>query len=216
MVLNLSLGRKIYDWWGRHPFLYKVTSWIVFLGRETSLRRRAIATIGLKRGDMVLDLACGNGLNFELLEEKVGKKGEIVGFDYSIGMLGFAARRIETNGWKNIQLLQGDAAGMKLPPASLDGAFCSLGLSAMPNHRAAIRNVYESLKPGKRFVVLDAKLFKGWAAVLNPLIRPLFKWTTNWDAEKDLIGDLEKIFEEVRVVEFNGGSMFIAVSVKIK
>jgi demethylmenaquinone methyltransferase/2-methoxy-6-polyprenyl-1,4-benzoquinol methylase len=214
MALDLSFGRKIYDWWGNHPVMYKIISWIVALGREKSLRRKAINLMEVGKGDRVLDLACGNGVNFAMLEEKVGEHGKIIGFDYSTGMLEFASRRIELNDWTNVQLIQGDASQMALPEMSLDGAFCSLGLSAMPNHTAAIENVYKALKSGARFVVLDAKLFSGWAKMLNPIIRPVFKYTTNWDAGKDIIGALKNVFGEVKVYEFNGGSLFIAIGIK--
>ncbi len=214
MVFDLSYGKKIYDWYGRHPLAYRIGSWIVFLGRERTLRRKGVELVGLHPGETVLDLACGNGVNFELLQDAVGAGGRIIGFDYSEGMLGFAAGRVERAGWDNVRLVQGDAARLGLPPASIDGAFCSLGLSAMPDHAAAIRSVHRELKPGRRFAALDARLFDGRARFLNPLIRPIFKYSTNWNYTKDIPGAMREVFGSVEVHRFNGGSIFIAVGTK--
>jgi len=208
-VFDLHYGRKLYDWWGKHPVLYRLGSWLVFLGRENSLRNKGVSFIGLKEGDIVLDLACGNGVNFEYLEKRIGEQGQIIGFDYSEGMLRFATERKKKNNWQNIQLLQGDAASLDLQLDSLDGAFCSLGLSAIPDIKSTIQNVYNSLKPEKHFVVLDAKLFDGWTRVFNPIIRPLFKYSTNWNYNKDIPKTLREIFGTVKSYRFNGGSIFI-------
>jgi ubiquinone/menaquinone biosynthesis C-methylase UbiE len=211
-ALTLEYGRRIYDWWGRHPRLYRFLAWFVFLGRERMLRRRAVELAGAGPGTIVLDLACGSGANFENLEREIGAGGRLIGYDYSAGMLAAAAASRARHGWENVELLQGDAARMQLPPASLDAAVCTLALSAMPDHRAAIERVRVGLRPGARFAVLDATEFAGPLRILNPLIRPLFKLTTNWDPHRDLIGSLRESFGPVEVERFNAGSMFVAVA----
>ncbi len=214
MAFDLSYTRRLYDWWGKHPAAYSLGSWLVFLDQESSLRGKAVSLIGLEAGETVLDLACGNGINFELLEKKVSENGQIIGFDYSQGMLQFAAKRSMAKGWRNIQLVQGDAASIDLPKNSLDGAFCSLGLSAMPDHKTAIQSVFKALKPEKCFVVLDAKPFGGWAKIFNPIIRPMFKFSTNWNYYKDIVGSLNETFGSVKTYSSNSGSIFIAVGTK--
>jgi hypothetical protein len=75
--------------------------------------------------------------------------------------------------------------------------------------------VQYALKPGKRFVVLDANLFEGVWGLLNPIIAPIGERMTGWDASKDLIGDLGRVFGQVDVRKFNGGSLFLAVATKV-
>src|SRR3972149_8624409 len=70
------------------------------------LRRRAVDLLGLKPGDAVLDVGCGTGLAFSLLEQAIGPQGRIIGIDQSPEMLARARERVETNGWKNITLIQ--------------------------------------------------------------------------------------------------------------
>ena len=44
-------------------------------------RLRAVHALGLGAGDSVIDVACGTGLNFPLIEEVIGPAGRIVGVD---------------------------------------------------------------------------------------------------------------------------------------
>ncbi len=213
-VLDLDFGKKVYDWLGAHQRIYRAIRWIACLGREKELQGRAIAAIGLKTGDTVLDLACGTGVNLPHLIQKIGQAGQVFAVDYSDGMLNFARATASSNEWMNIEFQQSDAACLELPALSLDGAICTFALSAMPGELAALRNVAAALKPGAHFVVLDAKPFTGITRAFNPLVGPFFKYTTNWDYEKDVIRSIEKTFGEIVVEEFNCGSNFIAIATK--
>ncbi len=168
--------------------------------------------VGSKRGDTVLDLACGAGSNLASLQDMVGPEGTIIAVDYSTGMLERAKQLANEHGWNNIQFLEADAAELSLPAASLDGAVCTFALSAMPGEQAAIHRVASALKPGAKFVVLDAKAFTGWAAPFNPLVGPLFKYTTAWSYEKDVPPMLHRAFGHVDVREFHSGCNYIAVA----
>ncbi len=213
--LDLAYGRRLYDWWGRHPGIYRAfATAAVFLGRERHLRRLAVEALDVDPGSAVLDLGCGHGPNFAQLEDALGPGGRLVALDYSEGMLGAARRRAETEGWLNIEFLRTDAAHAELAAESLDGALCTLALSAIPDHQRAIAKLRAALRPGARFVVLDANPLEGPARLLNPLIKPLFRYTTNWDYERDLPAALRGAFGRVEVRKFNAGSLFLAVATK--
>src|SRR5262249_8120452 len=72
---------------------------------QRAQRLRAVQALGLRAGDSVIDIACGTGLNFSLIEEVIGPGGRIVGVDLTDAMLARAQDRIETNGWSNISLV---------------------------------------------------------------------------------------------------------------
>jgi ubiquinone/menaquinone biosynthesis C-methylase UbiE len=72
-------------------------------------RREAIQMLDLTRGDMVVDIGCGTGLNFPLLQEVIGSEGKIIGVDLSDAMLDKARRRALENDWKNVELVCMDA-----------------------------------------------------------------------------------------------------------
>ena len=211
---SLAAGRRIYDWWADNDSLYRAMTGAILLGGDAALRDEAVARLRLGDGSTVLDLACGPGTNLARLERAVGTGGRIIAFDYSTGMLGRAREAAARGEWRNIDTVQGDAAHMRLPDDSLDGALCTLGLSAMPEPELAIRQVHRCLRPGGRFVVLDAKLAEGAWRVLNPLLRAAFVPTTNWNTSTDLIGVMRDAFGSVAGKKLNRGTVFLAVAEK--
>jgi demethylmenaquinone methyltransferase/2-methoxy-6-polyprenyl-1,4-benzoquinol methylase len=84
-----------------------------------------------RAGDSVVDIACGTGLNFPLIEEVIGPDGRIVGVDLTDAMLAQAQDRIEANGWSNISLVQADAAGFSFP-AEVDAILSTYAMTQVP------------------------------------------------------------------------------------
>src|SRR6516225_5063388 len=95
---------------------------------QRAQRRRAVRALGLGLGDTVIDIACGTGLNFALIEEVIGPPGRIIGVDLTDAMLAQAQDRIETNGWRNISLVLADAAEFEFP-TDVDGILSTYALS---------------------------------------------------------------------------------------
>jgi ubiquinone/menaquinone biosynthesis C-methylase UbiE len=215
MVLDLSFGRGLYDWFGAHERLYGMVRWISCVGREKHLRRLAIDALAARPGNTILDLASGAGFNLPYIRECVGPTGKILALDYSQGMLATARKKAEKFGWANIEFLQADATQINLEPESLDGAICTFGLSAMPGELAALQRVARALKHGANFVAFDAKPFTGCGRIINPISQPLFKYTTNWNYSKDTIASLRSVFHLVEVEEFNSGCNYLAVGSKL-
>jgi demethylmenaquinone methyltransferase/2-methoxy-6-polyprenyl-1,4-benzoquinol methylase len=120
-------------------------------------RRRAVEALDLRPGDTVVDMACGTGLNFQLLEEAIGPDGRIVGVDLTDAMLAQARQRIETKGWSNVRLVQADAAGFEFP-AEVDAIVSTYALSQVPECGEVIAHGAAALSPGGRWVVLDLKI----------------------------------------------------------
>jgi SAM-dependent methyltransferase len=78
--------------------------------REYAYRRLAIEALHLKKGDTVIDIGCGTGLNFARIEQQIGTEGKLIGVDLTDRMLAQARTRIVRNGWSNVELSQTDAA----------------------------------------------------------------------------------------------------------
>lgn len=211
---DLDYVRRIYDWWGAHSDLYGVMTRAVLVGSDRLLRDEAVASLRLREGDAVLDLACGPGPNLRRLTNAVGASGQVVALDYSGRMLDRARELAGREGWDQVEVVRAEAAHVPLPDSSLDGALCTLGLSAMPDPAAAIDEVYRCLRPGARFAILDAKPFERPWSVLNPLVKAVFVATTNWNTGIDLAAALERVFGNVNRRMVNGGSAFVAVAEK--
>lgn len=121
-------------------------------------RIEAIELLRLERGQTVLDVPCGTGANFPLLQDRVGSSGQIIGCDYSAGMLARGRAKVIKAAWDNTRLVQADARALTpellgCPP--VDAAICMLGLSVVPDWELAFERMYALVKPGGRFVAMD-------------------------------------------------------------
>lgn len=141
-----------------------------------------IEALALLLGQQVVDVGCGTGLNFSLLQEKIGSSGTIVGIDRSAQMLCQARLRADRHGWKNVILLEADM--VLLDPVALaariqnsggsvqsEAALASYSLSLMGNWRQAWRNTTALLAPQARVAVVDMQDPTGWGRLLTPLAR---------------------------------------------
>ena len=142
--------------------------------REWAYRRRAVAALGVPAGGTVVEIGCGTGLNFELLQAAVGPAGRIIGVDLTDAMLVQARRRAQERGWDNVTLVQSDALAYEFPE-KIDGILSTFALSLVPDCDQVIRNGAAALAPGGRWVVLDLKLARRCPAWLVPLLLPLVR-----------------------------------------
>ena len=123
---------------------------------QQAQRRRAVRALGLRPGDSVVDIACGTGQNFPLIEQAIGPAGRIVGVDLTDAMLAQAQHRIDGNGWSNVSLVQADAEEFAFP-AAVDAILSTYALSHVPDCGEVIARGAAALSPGGRWVVLDLK-----------------------------------------------------------
>jgi demethylmenaquinone methyltransferase/2-methoxy-6-polyprenyl-1,4-benzoquinol methylase len=144
-------------------------------------RRRGVALLGLRRGDTVLDLGCGTGLNLPLLVAAVGPTGRVIGLDRSVGMLAMARRRVAINKWACVRFVEADATtfdpalvAAELPAGShglVDAVFASYALSVIGDWPPVWQRMRALLKPDGRAGIVDMQLPVGRARIFSPLAR---------------------------------------------
>jgi len=123
----------------------------------------------LKRGDRVLVYCCGTGLDFPEIENKIGEEGHIVGVDFSPEMLEKAKQRIEKHGWNNVDLVDADVTKFDLGNEELfDIGVCTLGLSIIPEYKAAYYSLVSKVKEGGEIIIGDMQLASEGYARFNP------------------------------------------------
>lgn len=138
-------------------------------------REAAIALLELQPGHRVLDLGCGTGLNFPLLDAAVGPSGRIVGVDLSGSMLARAHARVQSRGWDHVSLVQANAAtadlGATLRGGGFDAVLATYALSVIEDGERAWRNALSGADPHARVAVADLALPEGRWRVFAPLTR---------------------------------------------
>ena len=182
---------------------------------QRAQRLGAVEALGLRPGDSVIDIACGTGLNFPLIEDVIGPAGRIVGVDLTDAMLAHAQDRIKTNGWSNVSLVEADAAHFDFP-ADVDAIVCTYALSQVPECAEVIAHGAAALSGGGRWVVLDLKVpdnTPAWLAQLGTaLVRPFASidaWMMRrpWEAIR---AAMQQELADLSWTELSFGTAFLA------
>ncbi|HKU56260.1 MAG TPA: methyltransferase domain-containing protein [Gaiellaceae bacterium] len=179
---------------------------------QRAQRRQAVKALGLRPGGTVVDVACGTGLNFPLLEEAIGPGGRIVGVDLTDAMLARAAERVEANGWSNVSLVQSDAAEFEFP-SRVDAILSTYALTQVPGSAAVVANGAAALAEGGRMAVLDLKvpvdtprwLTRAGTAVVRPFAA-IDEWLGRraWEAIRSAM--------EEELVDFSWSELFLGTA----
>ena len=132
------------------------------------VRRRAIDSLQLKRGETVLDVGCGTGLSFERMRQGVGPRGHIVGIEQSPEMAELARRRVAQHNWHNVTLVNAPVATADIACQS-DAALFHFTHDIL-RQRDGIRHVVRHLKPGARVVAAGLQWSAPWDWLTNGLV----------------------------------------------
>ena len=97
----------------------------------------------IKRGDSVLDIACGTGALTKKISKKIGSKGFVVGTDASQNAIKIAKKWSGSN--KNVDFFVGDAEKLFLDE-KFDVITCQYGIFFFPNAPTVLKNLREHLK----------------------------------------------------------------------
>lgn len=174
-------------------------------------RREAVARLRLEAGDAVLDIACGTGLNFPLIEAGIGSGGLLLGLDYSAGMLARAQGKVRRQGWTNVRLIQADAGTLSEELVRehagvdrVDKVLCTLGFTVVPDWEAAFERSLALLKPGGRYVIMD------WWLERRNLFARFLEFISHGEVGRRCWVPLEEKSEEYSHTTFVRGMVFVA------
>lgn len=179
-------------------------------------RKITVDALELSKGDTVVELGCGTGLNFHLVLDAIGPEGKLIGVDITDKMLDQARKRVKENSWKNVELVQSDFAEYKFPEG-LGGIFATGALSYSPQYDRIIKQGHDALKTGKKFALLDFKMSQGTARIFAPI---LVFFTKPFEANEEYLKrtaweSIEKYFEKTSYLEGWGGFLYISVGKKL-
>ncbi len=188
-----------------HAAVYDSTRWMILHGR-----RRAVERLELAPGASVLEIGCGTGLNFNLLQERLDRaNGRLVGLDFSSDMLERAARRAQSRGWSNVELIHADATQLDLG-RRFDGILFAYSLTMIPDWGAALDRAAAHLNPDGRLVVLDFGPFQNWGP-LAPLMRGWLR-ANHVETLGGYVEGLRARFRNLELYYWLGGYNFTAVA----
>jgi len=146
--------------------------------------------VGVAEGWQVIDLGCGPSGVLDLLAERVGGAGRVVGLDFEPANVALAREFAAARSLANVEVMQGDAHRTGFPSASYDLVHARTLLINIPDPAAAVAEMVRLARPG------------GWVAVLEPDVGGSFCYPPHpaWDR-------LDEIFLSAQ--EVDGADSFI-------
>ncbi|MCB0133957.1 MAG: class I SAM-dependent methyltransferase [Caldilineaceae bacterium] len=215
MIANDSISKdEVRDIYRKRAKRYDFTANLYYLigFREWAYRRQAVRAMALRPGATVVEIGCGTGLNFPLLQEAVGPTGRIIGVDLTDAMLQQARQRVIEQGWTNVDLVLSDAASFPFPDG-VDGILSTFALTLAPEYDQVIQRGSEALAAGGRWVILDFKLPDTWLAKLAP---PLAFLTAPFGVRLEMASrhpweSIARYLPRFWLTELYGGFAYIAI-----
>jgi ubiquinone/menaquinone biosynthesis C-methylase UbiE len=150
-------------------------------GRDTVERLR------LRRGSRVLDVCCGSGASALPAARIVGPEGVVLGVDLAERLLELARSKAAARGLANTEFRIGDILDLRMPAAHFDAVVCVFGIFFVPDMAAAVRTLWERVRPGGKLAITTwgPRFFEPattafWASIRD--VRPdLYKGFNPWD-----------------------------------
>jgi SAM-dependent methyltransferase len=179
-------------------------------------RRQTVIRLAPLPGEVILDVGCGVGLNFETIRDAIGPSGRLIGVELNPRMLEMARARIERHGWTNVELVQADVAEADIPVTADGTLLCAV--HDVMRSPAALANVLRHLRARARIVAGGPKWtpWRGYDALsLN-----FHTWRMNRGCVTTFEGfgrpwsHLERLVDHLVVDEVFSGGGYIACGIR--
>jgi SAM-dependent methyltransferase len=108
----------------------------------------AYPRLSIRRGQRVLDVACGFGETTLELGDRVGPLGSVLGLDCTSAFIEIAEREREISGVNNVEYWVADIDDVLLPARAFDAAVSRFGIMFCASPVRALRTIARALVPG--------------------------------------------------------------------
>ncbi len=112
----------------------------------------------INKGESVLDIGCGAGVDTLIAAILVGSEGRAVGIDMTLEMVGRAIKNLQETSIENVTFRQASAEDLPFPDNSFDVVISNGVFNLIADKKGALKEVFRVLRPGKRLMAFDQVL----------------------------------------------------------
>ena len=157
--------------------------------------------IGLKGGEVILDLGCGAGLDLYFYAKAVGPAGKVCGLDISEEMVAKANKNMDALGIKNVEIKSGHSDNLPFPDSFFDCVASNGIYNLSPDKEKVMAEGYRVLKPGGRTVFCEIVLKERLSEDVRKSIDDWFRCIGGAMPEADFISMMKKVgFKNIEII----------------
>ncbi len=109
----------------------------------------------VKKGEAVLDIGCGAGVDTFVAAILVGPEGRVTGIDLIPEMLNRARTNLKKTSLKNVTFQEGSPEELPFPDRIFDVVISNGVFNLIPDKAKALREVFRVMKSSGRFLLAD-------------------------------------------------------------
>lgn len=148
---------------------YDLMNDLMSLGLHRLWKRQALYLAGIRKGQVVLDLASGTGDLSKLLHQCVGESGHVFSVDINRSMLDKGRDKLINEGiTSGISHVQADAEVLPFANNSFHCICIAFGLRNITDKQRAIATMFDKLRYGSCLIIVEFSRMK------LSLLRPLY------------------------------------------
>lgn len=125
-----------------------------FYEKENDVRSKLVAFLKLKSSHSVLNIGCGTGGDSVYIQKKLGKKGRLVNFDLTSGLLKIARKKLGASS-PQLEYIRGNGSYLPFADNTFDVVFHFGGINMFSEKKRAIDEMVRVAKKGGSIVFGD-------------------------------------------------------------
>ncbi len=161
-----------------------------------------VALGSLRKGEIVLDLGSGAGVDCFLAADKVGENGRVIGVDMTPEMIERARENARKGNYGNVEFRLGEIGNLPVADNSVDIVISNCVINLAPDKRRVFTEAFRVLKPGGRLMISDIVLLRELPDFIKNSIEAYIVCLSGAIMRNEYIEAIKAAgFQEVRIID---------------